>query len=97
MHSTTGFTIRSDASDPIIAFGSDFVFGCVKENSTKIAVPCRLYGNSKWYSGSAVTELINNLVKIYITVIDANTISERMTVNYIIMPPLHFSIPFTNC
>jgi hypothetical protein len=97
MHSPTGATIRSDAYTPIVAFGSDFVFGLVKENSTKITVPCRLYGNNKWYNGAAVTELVNNLVKIYITVIDANAIAETMTVNYIIMPPLHFSIPFTNC
>lgn len=97
MYSATGIDVRTDAYEPIVAFGSDFVFGVVKENSTKIAVPCRLYGNNKWYSGTAMTELADNLVKIYITVIDANAIAERMTINYIIMPPLHFSIPFTNC
>ena len=97
MHSATGVTIRTDARDPIVAFGSDFIFGLIKENSTNIQVPCRLYGNNKWYSGTAKVVLVNNLVKIYITVIDANTISETMTINYIIMPPLHLSIPFTNC
>ena len=97
MHSATGVSIRTDASEAITAFGSDFNFGLVKENSTNIAVPCRLFGNNKWYAGSAKIALINNLVKIYITVIDANAISESMTVNYIIIPPLHFSIPFTNC
>lgn len=99
MQSTTGVTIRTDSYIPIVAFGSDFIFGYVKENSTNISVPCRLYNNTnkKWYSGSALISLVNNLVKIYITVIDANTITETMTVNYIIIPPLHFSIPFTNC
>lgn len=97
MHSATGFSVRTDSRDPIVAFGSDFTLGLVKENSTNVVVPCRLNGNNKWYSGTARVVLVNNLVKIYITVIDANTIKENMTMNYIIMPPLHFSIPFTNC
>lgn len=97
MHSEDGVAIRTDGSKPIIAFGSDFTLGLVKDSSTNITVPCRLFGNNKWYTGAALVVPSNNLIKIHMTVINANSISETMTVNYIIMPPLHFTIPFTNC
>ena len=97
MHSSAGVTITTDASQQITAFGSDFTLGLVKENSTCIAVPCRLYADNKWYNGSANVTLKNNLVTFAITVIDQNTVPSTLTVNYIVMPPLHFSIPFTNC
>ena len=99
LNAPSGKTIKTDTSEEYPLYGSDYTLGLVKNNSTCLAVPCRLYenGNTNWHNAVAFLNIHNNITYARFSVIDLNTAISELTVKYIVMPSLHVTIPFINC